>query len=211
LKDWDNAIKAMRLAVQSAPDDSARSEMQIALAVTLLAAGRYSVAEIVLLQLEMSDISAGIKSRASFFRGIACTYTFRWADARAAFGGYFKIDSAPALQAKIDSILLARAKHRLKSPNTARWLSTFIPGAGQVYAGNPGNGINSFLLNGALGAWIVYKLWHGYWADAYVIYAFLEGRYYHGNRYHARRLAEEANAALNRKTAIDIIEELDSE
>ncbi len=36
------------------------------------------------------------------------------------------------------------------NPETAKWLSVFIPGAGQIYAGDFRSGLNSMVLNGAL-------------------------------------------------------------
>lgn len=42
-----------------------------------------------------------------------------------------------------------------KSPKTARLLSMFFPGAGQFYAGDIKNGLNSMLLNALLGYWFV--------------------------------------------------------
>ncbi len=42
-----------------------------------------------------------------------------------------------------------------KNPKTARVLSMILPGAGQFYAGDIKNGLNSLLLNALLGFWFV--------------------------------------------------------
>jgi tetratricopeptide (TPR) repeat protein len=66
------------------------------------------------------------------------------------------------------------------NPQTAQWLSVFLPGAGQIYAGDLKNGLNSFLLTGALAAFTLYL-----WVEIGALDALLTGlpwasRYYLG-------------------------------
>lgn len=53
--------------------------------------------------------------------------------------------------------LMEKARHyNRKNPNTAKWLSIFVPGLGQLYAGDYRNGINSMLLNALTATWFVF-------------------------------------------------------
>jgi TM2 domain-containing membrane protein YozV/cytochrome c-type biogenesis protein CcmH/NrfF len=59
---------------------------------------------------------------------------------------------------------------KLKNENTAQWLSTFIPGAGQIYAGKPFEGLVTILLQGG-------AIYFGIitWQQKYYISAWLGG------------------------------------
>ncbi len=58
-------------------------------------------------------------------------------------------------RAKFDQLIAQAERASRKSPKTARILSTILPGAGQFYAGDYKNGINSLLLNALLLYWFV--------------------------------------------------------
>lgn len=207
-KKWTKSIKAFRNSIHTASNDSTKNEREIALAVTFIASGNYSAAEILLLRVEMSTESSVIKQKASFFRGIACLYAFKWESAKEAFQEYFRENPNPELQLQIDSLLADTKNFFYKSPRDAKGLSTFIPGLGQLWAGDCRNGLNAFVLNSGLAAAIIYKLWHGFYGDAFVIYYFVARRYYVGNRYHAERIAREYNQRLNQSAAKKILDKL---
>lgn len=79
-----------------------------------------------------------------------------------------------------------------RSPRTARWLSTFLPGSGQVYAGRIGNGCVSFLLNGLVAYALGRSVAKRHWMDAIVVGVF-GSRFYFGGRQNAARFAVEWN------------------
>ncbi|MBL7806255.1 MAG: hypothetical protein JNN28_00470 [Saprospiraceae bacterium] len=58
-------------------------------------------------------------------------------------------------KAEFERLFRQAEKVARKSPKTARILSMIIPGAGQFYAGDIKNGLNSLLLNALLGYWFV--------------------------------------------------------
>ncbi|MBN8677169.1 MAG: hypothetical protein J0M29_03030 [Chitinophagales bacterium] len=62
---------------------------------------------------------------------------------------------ATAEKAEFERLFRQAEKVARKSPKTARILSMFLPGAGQFYAGDIKNGLNSLLLNALLGYWFV--------------------------------------------------------
>lgn len=203
---WNQAIDAFRMAVQTAHSDSLRHRAELALAVTYIASGNYSAAEIVLLKLEMSGPQPGIEARAVFLRAIATVYAKKWDQAQAAFDAYFLHNPDPTMQAKVDSLIRATKEFYYLSPESARQLSAIIPGLGQIYAGDWGNGLNALLLNGSMIAWMGYKVYNRYFGDAWTIYYFLFRRYYAGSMYNAERIAEEHNEALDKNQAQQIID-----
>ena len=204
------AVEAVHRAALHAPDDSSRAEYETKAAVFAISAGNYSLAEVILLRLCMEETSQRIRTRAAFFRAVACLYAYKWRTAREALAEYFTFQPDDDLETRIDSLLDRAERMKLKSPAAAMWISTFLPGVGQMYCGDWGKGVNALVLNAGFAAWVGYKLWHQYWGDAYVIYSFLWQRYYFGNRYHARRTAEERNDRLRRaavKSVLDALEE----
>lgn len=194
---WDDVVIALRQAIHTSANDSIKQEREIALAATYIAAKRYSLGEILLLKILTYTEHPYLKQKALLLHGVACLYSSKWEAAQSSFDAYFQEQPEPTLQADIDTLLHEARNFSYKSPDDARGLSTLIPGLGQFYVGDYKNALNAFLLNGGLAAWMIYKLWHGYLGDAYVIYYFLFRRYYYGNRYHAQRLAQEYNENLD--------------
>lgn len=203
---WQAAIESFRMAMHTAHTDSLRYRSELALAVTHIASGNYSAAEITLLKLEMSVPPRYVKQRAAFLRALANLYAKKWDHAYKAFEAYFLQNPDPDMQGKIDSLIHEVSNFQYVSPDSARQLSALIPGLGQIYAGDWGNGLNALLLNGSMIAWMWYKVTHRYFADAWTIHYFLFRRYYAGNMYHAQRIAEEHNDALDKKQAEKIID-----
>jgi|GEM_PF-367881 len=58
-------------------------------------------------------------------------------------------------RAEFERLMREAKRISRKSPKTARVLSMVLPGAGQFYAGDIKNGLNSLLLNALLGYWFV--------------------------------------------------------
>ena len=80
----------------------------------------------------------------------------------------------------------------LRSERKASLLSTFLPGAGQVYAGRVGNGYVSFALNGLVAYALSHSLATNRWVDATFVFT-LGSRFYFGGRQNAARFAVEWN------------------
>jgi hypothetical protein len=80
----------------------------------------------------------------------------------------------------------------LRSPGAAKWVSTGLPGAGQIYSGRVVNGVVSAGINGAFLYFLGRSVAGGRWVDAVFIY--LGGsRFYWGGRQNAERFARERN------------------
>lgn len=87
-----------------------------------------------------------------------------------------------------------------KDPVTARRLSTFVPGLGQLYAGRRANGLASAALTGAFAWWIARSVANRQWVDAAFLYL-VGARFYWGGRDNAARFAQEHNE-LRRRDAL---------
>jgi TM2 domain-containing membrane protein YozV len=82
---------------------------------------------------------------------------------------------------------------RLKSVEKAQWLSQFIPGAGQFYAGRPGEAIFSILIQTA-GIWFaVVSFEQHYYVSAWLIGAALFGAFHMGGVRRAEVLVRQSN------------------
>jgi hypothetical protein len=204
LHDLEESLDALEFSVQASISDSIKDERKIDIAVNYIAWGRYSEAKLVLLKLMSFSKVPETRRKASLFLGIAHLYSYEWESAKDALEIYFKEERNDEAAYIADSLLSQAEDIKYKSPEAATWLSTFIPGTGQMYTGNAGDGVNALVLNGANIYFIIYKLLEEEYGNAFLIYYFLFRRYYLGNIYNAGREAREYNRSLNEKTAENI-------
>ena len=85
---WTEAITGLQTAMHLAVDSEAKSEYQLELAVTLIAAQDYDLARLESIKVMMRSPSTRLYRRALFFQGVACIYQFRWEEAREALQAY---------------------------------------------------------------------------------------------------------------------------
>lgn len=204
LHDLEESLDALEFSVQASISDSIKDERKIDIAVNYIAWGRYSEAKLVLLKLMSFSKVPETRRKASLFLGIAHLYSYEWESAKDALEIYFKEERNDEAAYIADSLLSQAEDIKYKSPEAATWLSTFIPGTGQMYTGNAGDGVNALVLNGANIYFIIYKLLEEEYGNAFLIYYFLFRRYYLGNIYNAGREAREYNRSLNEKNAENI-------
>jgi TM2 domain-containing membrane protein YozV len=91
--------------------------------------------------------------------------------------------------------MLANTPLPLKSPRLAQWLSTFIPGTGQIYAGRVRNGLLSTAINATFFYLIADALRDERYVDSVGI-SLVGLRFYWGNRSNAKQWAIEHNNKL---------------
>jgi len=210
----EKSLDAFESSVATAVSDSVKDKRKIDIAVNYIAWGRYSEAKLVLLKLISFSKIPEIRRKASLFLGVAHIYCYEWESAEGALEVYFKEESNYKAAYIVDSLLSKAEDIEYKSPGTAKWLSTFVPGIGQMYVGNAGDGINALVLNGANIYFIIYKLLQEEYGNAFIVYYFLFRRYYMGNIYNARKQAIEYNRDINEKTAgqiFDLLRAVESE
>jgi hypothetical protein len=86
-----------------------------------------------------------------------------------------------------------------RDPTLAIILSSFVPGAGEIYAGRPLYGLASLLVTGstAAGVWLLAR--DDDWVSAAVLFSLVFLRFYDGSRRNAGDYAEEFNLAVRRR------------
>ncbi|NBP70057.1 MAG: hypothetical protein EBR30_26705 [Cytophagia bacterium] len=90
-------------------------------------------------------------------------------------------------------------KQKMKNPDKAFALSYWLPGVGQMYAGYPGKGLVSSLLNASLVAFSVYSFVGGYYLSGVFTGVALFYLSYNGGARYAQVLAEEHNTKTKGK------------
>ncbi len=198
---WTEAVTSLRAATHLATDDEAKSEYQLELAVTLIAAQDYDLARLELIKVTMRAPSAQLDRRALFLQAVAHIYQFRWEDARETLRNY-------TTDERLDMLFDAATDISLKSAKLARVLSTIFPGAGQIYAGDWRGGLNAIALNGALGFLTVDAALDGHYVDAALFGGLIFWRYYRGNTFRAGQAAEQFNQQESRRAADAILQRL---
>lgn len=195
-EDWEKAVSHYRTAVGQCRSDSLRSIYKIEQAVLHIAAGNHSSAELLLVRLSSFSKQAEIRRRASFFLVINYIYRHKWRQAREVMDK-IGLSPSPSPITASDSLLLSglikASETGYKSPGKAKWMSTFVPGLGQAYAGKPVHALNAMAINATFGYLLYYQI--NAQADVLEVlsYITLFVRYWSGNRSHAARFADDYN------------------
>jgi len=106
---------------------------------------------------------------------------------------------------RLNTLLARVSRPHGKSRRLARWLSTLVPGSGQIYAGNFGDGLNALCVNLLFGLPLSGSLRDSrYFEVTAELPQFL--RYYEGNRDNAGKQVDRYNDRLNRRYAEKVIE-----
>ena len=198
---WTEAATSLRTATYLANGDETKSEYQLELAVTLIAAQDYDLARLELVKVTMRAPSAQLYRRALFLQAVAYIYQFRWEEARESLRNY-------TTDERLDMLFDAATDIPLKSARLAKVLSSIFPGAGQVYVGDWKDGLNAIALNGALGFLTVDAILDGHYVDAALFGGFIFWRYYRGNTFRAGQAAERFNQREYRRAADAILQRL---
>ena len=105
------------------------------------------------------------------------------------------------------SLTVARNSSMLSS-QTAIWFSSFIPGLGQLYAGDLKNAVNSLALNSVLGYYVISFVQSHAYFDGFVLFTGGFLRYYLGNRLRAGLIADERNENAEKNLESRILDAL---
>ncbi len=189
----ERAWRGVELAASNPTD---REEAALNRAILKIAQGAHADAQLTLLELEARTADSTRRCRAAYFAGHCAVEQNSWEEARTLFSRSLGCQSCGMVSTKVtllDSLLFGASLRSFRSPATARRLSTFLPGAGQVYAGDPLNGLNALGVNG-LAAWLAIRSARTReWDEVGLNLMFLLGRYYLGNRYQAAARTERYN------------------
>lgn len=211
-KKWQECTNTFQKSIQTAATEEIRDERKIALAIALISNGHYSTAEFLLIKVEMFSRIPKLKQKAAFFRAISSLYSFKWNQARETFH-FYSINAKSESQEifnQVDSLLAEAKDFKYKSPKLAKMLSAILPGSGQIYAGDWGNGVNALLINAATGYLFVNDFLNHQYLDAIFNSLFLFERFYSGNRSNAEKSAKKYNERKNQLFAAKILEILNA-
>lgn len=203
---WADATEALKRSVAISPNDSLRGESKLSIASIFIATGRYDLAELELIRLAAFSPYETIRMNAWHFLGICYVYSYNWEKARQSFREYS--GESRIASATIDSLLVAAGNLGYKSPSKAKWLSTFLPGSGQIYAGFYRDGINALAINALMGYLLVNSIVVESGFDSVFLWSVLFLRYYGGNRTNAEILTMRYNESLRQQAARRILDNL---
>ena len=198
---WTEAVTALRTATYLAIDSETKSAYQLALAVTLIATQNYDLAQLELIKVVLRKPSLPLFRRALFLQGVTYIYQFRWEEARNVLKDY---TTDERLDARFDSAI----NMPQKSVKIARVLSTILPGAGHIYAGDWRDGLNALLLNGALGFLTIDAILAEHYTNAVLWGGTIFLRYYRGNTFRAKEAVSQFNLRESRRAAEALLQRL---
>ncbi|MEJ2662850.1 MAG: hypothetical protein P8107_02225 [Spirochaetia bacterium] len=208
MEEWRKAEQNIRSAIEFSTQPEKKREYGFTLAEILIAAKYYGSAIGILQGLREQNGETKEKLHALFLQAVAYIYLYDWQNAAKCLKEYFRESEtfAPRTEEKIMKLLARAQKLPYKSKELAYFLSMIIPGAGQTYAGDPVQGLNALLINGAAGTFTVYTAIDGYYLDAGLLFLYVFMRYYSGNLYHAQRLTVQYNRMLNKHMAQELLD-----
>ena len=198
---WQDAITAIRAAMQHASNQDKKSEYRLELAVLFIATQRYDFGRMELIKVVARNPSTSLHRRALFLQAVALIYQFRWDEARKVLHGYTGDE-------KLNGLLVEAVNLPRKSSKVAKVLSTILPGAGQIYAGNWRSGLNALVLNGLLGFLTVDAVLDRHYVDAATWGGSVFLRYYRGNIFRAEEAVKQFNLQESRRTSEAILQRL---
>lgn len=198
---WEEAVGAMRTAVQYALDLEEQSEYQLDLAVILIANQNYDLGRLELIKARMRNPATPVHRRTLFLEAVAFIYQFRWAEARNVLRHY-------TTDEKLDTLLENAVNLPQKSARLAKVLSTILPGSGQVYAGDWRNGLNALALNGVLGYLTVDTVLARHYLDAALLGGAVFSRYYRGNIFRSDEAVKHFNTHQSRRASEALLRRL---
>lgn len=185
------AVETLDRALLLSLDDSLRDEIRIEAAAFNVAAGDYQTAELELIRIGAFTLSPEIRDRSNRYLCLVYCMSMDWAKLKKL------LDESALFEATRRVLIVSliannEARHRV-SPAAAQWMSTVLPGLGQVYAHDVRNGCNALAISFATGYLTVHSVMNGYFQEAILTDVTLFWRYYSGNRWRAMESAERYN------------------
>jgi len=205
-RNWQGSIDAFKASVRTAGDAEMANEQRLVLATTLIASGNYSLARLELLRIIEFSGEASLRAKARYFDGIAALYMFDWDAVERAFGDFYSESSEGRMANRVGQIspVLLEARQSYKSAGLAGFLSTLLPGLGQIYAGDWRDGLNALAINAVGIGLLANAVYHKDYTNAALVSS-ISMRYYMGNRYRAQVDVRKHNESMDRQNAMEIL------
>jgi TM2 domain-containing membrane protein YozV len=158
-------------------------------------AGSYSLARTALFELLHSSEDTEVVAVAHYLRGWCYVYTSEWNKAITELRRVDTLQTNTLQRKKVRQLadtLLKETPLSYKSPQIAGWLSTIVPGSGQLYVGRVKESILAAALSGTFIYLAVDAIRERRYVDCTGI-SLIGWQFYWGNRINAQRFASEYN------------------
>ena len=191
----DRAERLFHEFLAAHPNSPFRFQSQLMLGQLQFDAGTYSLARTTLFELLHTSEDTEVAAAAHYLRGWCYVYTSEWNKAITELrrADTLQIDASQRKQARqLADTLLEKTPLPHKSPQMAEWLSTVVPGSGQIYVGSVKEGILAAALSGTFIYLAVDAIRERRYIDCTGI-TLVGWQFYWGNRINARQLASEYN------------------
>lgn len=182
----DAAVACFESGARLAIGDSLRTGLLLKAAWCQLMQQRFQEAHVILFGLP-DELPPLLRHEKAFYTAIAHFGLEQFTESEQAFAVCFP-DSIGRQWLRSVFERNERLPHRYNA-RRAKLLSTFIPGAGQLYIGDVKNGLNSLLLTGGIVALGFNYILYYSWLDSLISIAPWFQRYYLGGRNRAEQLA----------------------
>ncbi|MEO6916522.1 MAG: hypothetical protein ABI151_13585 [Chitinophagaceae bacterium] len=187
-REFARAEVFVRMNLNNFSADSLRYRLQYEQALTAYLAGNFetaaSVSELMLLSYPKHDFDRNLV----VVRILSLNEIQQWDKAGELFAG----NAEKLFQVRVSDPYL-QLPH-LKNKDKAQWLSTFIPGGGQFYAGKPLEAMVSILIQGAGIYYGIASFQAQYYFSAWLVGAGLFGSFHFGGVRRAEILVDQYNA-----------------
>ena len=180
------------------PNSPLNLQAQLMLGRTYFDAKNYSTARSTFFSIVNADGDGETAAQARYLRAWCYIHEQAWFKAIAEFRTIQRLQpNTPLSQVstRLADITYANTPLPFKSPQLAQWMSTFLPGAGQIYAGKLESGLISGVVNAAVGYLLVDSILDERYVDAVGI-CLVGSRFYMDNRVKAREWTTEHNQRL---------------
>ena len=178
------------------PNSPFRFRSQLMIGQLHFDAGEYSLARTTLFELLHSGADAEIMAAAHYLRGWCYIHTTDWDKAIVELRRVdtFQTDTPSEKNvSQLADILLEKTPLSHKSPQIAGWLSTVVPGSGQLYVGKVKEGVLAAALSGTFIYLVADAIRERRYVDCAGI-SLVGWQFYWGNRIDAQRFAAEYNS-----------------
>lgn len=167
-----------QLTYFSTENDSIKNEMLFNRSLNLLKEKKFKLALQELMSLS-EHLTSDLQKKENLYFAIAYFGDRNYTASEDYFKRLIPSTDSVSLQ-KLDYLFLKNDKLNRKNPKTARILSMIIPGAGQFYAGDVKNGLNSLLLTGGFALLFINTALSYSYVDALTAAGPWYYRYYYG-------------------------------
>lgn len=191
---------------QHFPHSSLYLHAQLMLGRTYFHAKNYSTARSTFFLITNANGGAETAAQAQYLRGWCYIHEQAWFKAITEFRTVQQLQPdtpLSQLSAQLADVTYANTPLPFKSARLAEWMSTILPGAGQIYAGKLESGLISGAVNAAVCYLLVDSILDERYVDAVGI-CLVGSRFYLGNRNDAKEWTIEHN----RRLEIDFIRQL---